>query len=159
MARSALAVLGEANVGRVLAEAAAADVKTVLADQATLAVADAAAAATFGVVARVSVVRVRHDSCAAGWRRGQEQRQNRNTRQGMLLLAKHLIGERHSHTLSALQRRAVVQQVPGHESDLQQLRLAVYTLGRCHSRPAARRERWSAHVPERRARNKFTGKF
>lgn len=87
MARSALAVLGEANVGRVLAEAAAADVKTVLADQATLAVADAAAAATFGVVARVSVVRVRHDSCAAGWRRGQEQRQNRNTRQGMLLAA------------------------------------------------------------------------
>ena len=71
-------------------------------------------------------------------------------------LAKHLIGERHSHTLSALQRRAVVQQVPGHESDLQQLRLAVYTLGRCHSRPAARRERWSAHVPElkRRARPK-----
>jgi hypothetical protein len=56
-----------------------------------------------------------------------------------LQLAKHLIGERHSHTLSALQRRAVVQQVPGHESDLQQLRLAVYTLGRCHSRLAARR--------------------
>ena len=87
MARSALAVLGEANVGRVLAEAAAADVKTVLADQATLAVADAAAAATFGVVARVSVVRVRHGSCAAEWRRGQEQRQNRKTRQGMLRAA------------------------------------------------------------------------
>jgi hypothetical protein len=100
----------------------------------------------------VSVVRVRHDSCAAGWRRGQEQRQNRNTRQGMLLAASKARKASdwrapQPHSVGT-QRRAVVQQVPGHESDLQQLRLAVYTLGRCHSRPAARRERWSAHVPE-----------
>jgi len=55
-----LPVLDEANVGRVLAEAATAHVNAIFADQATLAVADTAAAAALGVVLRVGVVRVRH---------------------------------------------------------------------------------------------------
>jgi len=54
-----LAVLDEANVRGVLAEAATAHVDAVLADETTAGVADAAAARAGGVLLGVSIVRVR----------------------------------------------------------------------------------------------------
>eukprot|EP00322_Chrysochromulina_rotalis_P012466 CAMPEP_0115849646 /NCGR_PEP_ID=MMETSP0287-20121206/11558_1 /TAXON_ID=412157 /ORGANISM="Chrysochromulina rotalis, Strain UIO044" /LENGTH=248 /DNA_ID=CAMNT_0003303623 /DNA_START=91 /DNA_END=836 /DNA_ORIENTATION=+ len=66
---SILAVLREANVTGVLTEAAAAHVDAVLADQATLALADTAAAGAGGVVLRVGVVvSGMCDSCTSAWR-------------------------------------------------------------------------------------------